>query len=148
MPKEIIRQVSWTGGELDPLVQGRRDLKAYFQGAAKLENHMVRPQGPATRRFGTAFIDTVRRPLVTVDISGATRTAPSGGNANKVVSDTDGVLLTTAPMGTDNPYVLVQIDFGGDVEIGAVDLVNFASQTGVAVPGEPPHNYPWGALIP
>lgn len=51
-------QVSFTAGELDPVLLGRIDQELYYKGAALLRNVVVNPQGHITRRPGTEYIDT------------------------------------------------------------------------------------------
>lgn len=46
-------QNSFVAGELDPSIWGRHDLKAYFQGAGKLDNFTVRKAGGVRKRHGT-----------------------------------------------------------------------------------------------
>lgn len=53
-------QTNFTSGELSPLLRGREDVNKYFNGAEKLENFLVKPQGGAWRRSGTQYIAEVR----------------------------------------------------------------------------------------
>ena len=52
-------KTNFTAGELDPNVNARTDIKYYYNGAAKLRNVYVLPQGGVRRRDGSTFIDTI-----------------------------------------------------------------------------------------
>jgi hypothetical protein len=56
MTRASITKTSFTSGELDPLLQGRLDLKAQEDGAAKLRNVVVHPTGGVSRRPGLRFV--------------------------------------------------------------------------------------------
>lgn len=51
---------SFAKGELSPLLEGRPDLAAYFDGAKTLENFALLRQGGVTRRAGTRFVSEVK----------------------------------------------------------------------------------------
>lgn len=55
-------QMSFAAGELSPAMYGRFDDQKYQQGLAKCRNFLVLPQGPATVRPGTAYVDTTKYP--------------------------------------------------------------------------------------
>lgn len=55
-------QNNFVSGELSPALYGRHDLKQYFQGAASIENFIVRDTGGLTKRPGTRFIDGAQGP--------------------------------------------------------------------------------------
>lgn len=52
MPQRIVSN-SFVSGEISPELYGRHDLKAYFNGAALLENFIVRRTGGSRKRPGT-----------------------------------------------------------------------------------------------
>jgi len=52
MPQRIVSN-SFVSGEISPELYGRHDLKAYFNGAALLENFIVRRTGGIRKRPGT-----------------------------------------------------------------------------------------------
>jgi hypothetical protein len=58
--KAVVVQTNFTSGELSPQLRGRVDIAKYFNGAASLENFMVKPQGGAIRRTGTYFVNEVK----------------------------------------------------------------------------------------
>jgi hypothetical protein len=51
---------NFTAGELSPRLDGRTDLGKYFNGAKKMQNFTVHPQGGAARRPGTLFVNEVK----------------------------------------------------------------------------------------
>ena len=55
-------QMSFTGGELAPAMFGRFDDQKYQQGLAKCRNFITLPQGPATLRPGTAYVNETKYP--------------------------------------------------------------------------------------
>lgn len=55
MASRII-QNNFVAGEISPELHGRHDIKAYFQGAAKLENFVPRRTGGVRKRAGTQFM--------------------------------------------------------------------------------------------
>jgi hypothetical protein len=50
---------NFTAGEVSPDLLGRGDLRAYANGAAKLQNLFIYPTGGVTRRAGLRYIDTI-----------------------------------------------------------------------------------------
>ena len=59
MPRIRRMQSSFTAGVLDPRLAARVNLKAYYEGAEKLDNALCIPQGGATRRPGLKYIATL-----------------------------------------------------------------------------------------
>ena len=49
-------QTNFNAGEIDPLLAARTDIEQYFQGAGRLRNVFVVPQGGVKRRPGTEFL--------------------------------------------------------------------------------------------
>ena len=62
--------VSFNGGELSPLLDGRIDLPQYMKGGQIMLNLIPTVQGPAVRRGGTRYIADAR-------FSGGVDSAPS-----------------------------------------------------------------------
>ena len=58
MAQRIIAN-SFVSGEISPELYGRHDLKAYFNGAASLENFLVRRTGGIRKRAGTEVLFTL-----------------------------------------------------------------------------------------
>lgn len=53
-------QTNFTAGEVSPGMYGRVDVNKYFNGARKLRNMVVAPQGGAYRRPGTRYVASVK----------------------------------------------------------------------------------------
>lgn len=65
MPTIKELKTNFVGGEQDPLLKARSDVKAYYNGAEYLRNVIVLPQGGARTRPGTRYVWTVPEiPLV------------------------------------------------------------------------------------
>lgn len=144
MPVEILRQQNWNNGELDPHMLGRRDLKAYYNSAALIENVALMPQGAKRRRPGQPFVDYLRHEIEAVALDAATLTAPNGGTAANAAVEDGTRLVTTGGMGTDDPYVILEIDFGEAVEVHLVDVIDAGAQAdGGESPLPPGIEYPW-----
>ena len=56
MALATITKTSFTGGELDPALYGRFDLRAYGEGAARLRNVVVQTTGGVRRRAGLSVV--------------------------------------------------------------------------------------------
>lgn len=54
-------KTNFVGGEQDPLLKQRSDVKAYYNGAEKLRNVIVLPQGGARSRPGMRYVWSVPR---------------------------------------------------------------------------------------
>ncbi len=146
MQSETIRQTNFTGGELHPDIKGRRDFKGYYSSMLAAGDLMCEPQGPLVRRPGFPFIDFVRLPLQAVSLATATVTAPNGGTvADAVDPSHSAAMLTTNHLGTTDPYVVLLIDLGEEMDISAVDLIDFAvvDASAPATPEPPPVSYPF-----
>lgn len=55
MPRAVPIQTNFTAGEISPRLRGRVDLNKYFNGAERLKNFIVKPQGGIFSRPGTIF---------------------------------------------------------------------------------------------
>ena len=84
MTKYVDFQSNFTAGEIDPLVRARIDINQYKNGASKLTNVLVQPQGGCKRRPGTKYLFEI----------------PSGD------SPEDGVRLVHFEFSTTDRYVL------------------------------------------
>ena len=56
MTRRHVYKTNFTGGELDPLLLGRGDLRAYENGARALTNVTLHPTGGVSRRPGLQFL--------------------------------------------------------------------------------------------
>lgn len=62
MPRLRVQKTSFAAGEISPTLLGRRDLRAYENGASALRNVFVHPAGGVTRRPGLRFVDSAAGP--------------------------------------------------------------------------------------
>ena len=60
MGKQLLSIPSFTAGEMSDSMQGRTDFAKYFSAASRIENFVVLPHGPLTRRPGTYFVSEVK----------------------------------------------------------------------------------------
>lgn len=125
MPQEIFRQNNFGAGQLDAAADARTDVQVYGRALALAENLIPTIQGPLRRRPGTAHVDMIRNRLEAVDLSSATITGPKGGIVADALSGAG--FTTTAALGTDDPYVILEIDFGAPVALAAIDLLDYAA---------------------
>jgi hypothetical protein len=98
MPKTKQLQTTFGRGELDPLLALRTDVNAYFQGAEKVRNLALIPQGGLRRRPGTQYLANHGTPNVRLAdfiFSNNQLYLFAFGNAELKVYDALGVLLTT-----------------------------------------------------
>lgn len=120
-------QTNFTSGELADVLDSRTDVKSYYNGADKLRNCLLVPQGPARRRPGLEHIGILPETLTRIT-SGITITVPNGGtgsNANDGSASTN--VVTTTEIQSVNPYVVVHYD------LGSAKLVKFADARGLKI---------------
>ena len=60
MPKTLVSVPSFTAGQLSPRMDGRTDFQKYFSSGKKINNFVVQPHGPVTRRPGTHYVAEVK----------------------------------------------------------------------------------------
>ena len=60
MAKALLSVPSFTAGELSPRMEGRTDFNKYFSAGTIINNFVVQPHGPVTRRPGSHFISEVK----------------------------------------------------------------------------------------
>ena len=56
MTRIVQIQTNFASGEIDPLLRARVDLNQYQNGAERLENVLVQPQGGVRRRGGMKYV--------------------------------------------------------------------------------------------
>ena len=123
MPLLQNTQNNFTAGELDPLLAAREDIRFYYSGLERARNVFVIPQGPVTRRWGLEYLLELEPGLDPVAVTAGMVAAPNGGVAADLV-DPDEIFETTTAIGTTDPYVVAQIDFGSATEVRFVDCVD------------------------
>jgi len=62
MARLRVHKTSFAAGEVSPLLLGRRDLRAFDNGAAALRNVFVHPEGGVSRRPGLRYVDMANGP--------------------------------------------------------------------------------------
>lgn len=113
---------TYTSGEQDPSLALREDIKHYYNGADKLRNVIVRPQGGLDRRWGTRYADELWPTIAIVATGTITPTAPNGGTAANANDLNDATfVITTTNLSTTSPYVVVHYDLGSAKTIDAAD---------------------------
>ena len=60
MGKQLLAVPSFTAGELSSSMEGRTDFAKYFSGCTRIENFVVLPHGPVSRRPGTYYVSEVK----------------------------------------------------------------------------------------
>lgn len=142
--QEIVRQVNFNIGEIDPRTDARSDLKVYYAALELAENLVTTPVGPIVRRPGTVFIDKARHVLEAVPVeAGNVFIGGLGGTAADLVA-ADGVLFTTTAIGI-GPATLFILDLGAPTEVALIDLMDYAmvEPAAPAGPAPPPFVYPY-----
>ena len=135
MAKSYPLQTNFTSGELDRQLRARSDVRHYYNGAAKIRNMLVKPQGGAERRPGQEYVKTI--PNQVSRVTGQTITCPNGGTtANANDDDTTTEVTTTAGISTTNPFVVVHYDLGSAQTIKFADVVGLRVDGGSGVTDE------------
>lgn len=114
MPRLKTFQTNFTSGELDDFLLARVDTRQYFNGARRLRNVLIVPQGGVFRRFGLEFNEQLPNQITQVSLLAGpvTVTMPQGGTVNNVIDNnltTEGV---GGAVGVVDPYILVHVDLG------------------------------------
>ena len=129
MSRQRLAKTSFTAGEIAPELLGRGDLAAYANGAALLRNVFILPTGGVTRRPGLRFVGRLHNAIAPV-AAGIAASAPNGGQAAHAHDgDPASRLVTTAAIGTADPYIAVRFD------LGAPRPVLFADARDIALNG-------------
>lgn len=126
MPRLKTFQTNFTSGELDDFLLARVDTKQYFNGARRLRNVLLVPQGGAFRRFGLEFNDKLPYQLTQLDLTagGITVTAPEGGTPANAIDDDLSTEILTGAVSTTDPFVIVHVDLGSAMTIQFADAVS------------------------
>lgn len=120
---------SFNTGELDLRLIERADVKHYHSAVATGKNIIGLPQGGGRAKFGSRYKYTARRQMTVQSLAGATFTAPNSGTANNAKDGSTATVLTTAAVNA-NPFVVLHMDFGSDVTLAALDLIDVSCATG------------------
>ena len=112
------------------LLKGRVDINQYYQAVETADNVVIVPQGGMKRRPGTEYIGTVVENLSRY--KGAP-TMPNGGSTSIINDNNDATTTsTTTPIGTINPYSVVEYDFGSPVWRDFFDLRQISLSSGTS----------------
>ena len=60
MAKTLVSVPSFTAGQLSPRMEGRTDFQKYFNAGSVINNFVVQPHGPVTRRPGSYYVAEVK----------------------------------------------------------------------------------------
>ena len=131
MPRVRQIQQRFTAGEIDPSMLARSDVDQYYSAAETLTNVETTPQGGFRRARGLAFRDRVLKQLTRE--TSYTVTAPNGGTtANLTDNNTATVFTTTTAVGTNNPYVVAQLDLSSAKAMGKVEALGVSLSSGTS----------------
>ena len=134
MPVVKLFQTNFTGGEIDPSLHGRADLKSYQNGAERLRNVEIIPQGGVRRRPGTLYnAELANEFLDRYDSTGIVITTPNGGTGANANDTADATLVNTTSvgMGTLTTFVIVQYDLGASSPVYCADIRNLYTDSSV-----------------
>lgn len=125
MGRFVVEQLSQSSGELDPELHSRKDTTHFYNGAKRLRNVFVKPQGGWRRRDGQPMLARHPRKLeeLHLDVTGITVTALNGGTAADMIDDTTSTgMTTTGTMDTTNPFGIWKVDLGEAKKVMFIDL--------------------------
>ena len=97
MSKAKVIKTNFTGGELSPLMFGRVDTVKYQNGAARLQNMLVRQQGGAWKREGSRFIGAVKTSTKKTTAKPATKTSTKKSTAKTATKTSTKKTTTKTP---------------------------------------------------
>lgn len=127
--KSHVVQANFLSGVLDPRASARVDTDAYNNGMLRGVNIEPIHLGGIRRRRGTRLRDIVPNQINRI-ATGITPTAPNGGIAVRANDNDDTTVVTTAAVGTTDPFVVVHYDAGTAVSVLFADAINISSSGG------------------
>lgn len=126
MTRTLEVQSTFSSGEVEPRLVERRDVQFYYSAMTRGRQIIALPQGGFAAASGTVLESSLRNPLTTVDISGATLTAPNGGNVAHLTDSDPATKLVTNPANA-GAFVILQIDLGSTRQFCALDARGFSA---------------------
>ena len=121
-------QASFSAGELEDLLEARRDLKKYASGLKQAVNLLPLPQGPATLRPGMRRLSRVRPMMAAADMSGIVASAPAGGDPAAALDGNYDTVMTSGSI--TGEATLLAVTFPEARPIAALDVSGFACPAG------------------
>ena len=136
MPRVKVFQTNFTSGELDDFLLARVDTAAYFNGARRMRNVFILPQGGTFRRFGLLFNDQLPNETTQEDLTagGIVVTAPEGGVAANAVDDNRLSHTQAGAVGVTDPYVLIKVDLTAAFTIQFADIISLTYDVAATTP--------------
>lgn len=129
-------QTNFTAGEVSPLLLGRVDITKYANGAQKLENFIVKPQGGITRRSGTRYVAAVNNQAYFTRLHKFIFSTVQaymlefGQNSLRIIANGALVLSGGVPIVLNTPYLATDLPF--------LKFAQSADELYVAHPNYPP----------
>jgi hypothetical protein len=118
--KTITIQNNFNAGVVNPRLKGRVDLPAYPKSLQAGDNCITIPYGGVRRRPGLRYVDTLKRKLVQ---NASIASMPEGGTAASISDfSLTTTTATTGNIGTVNPYIVAQHDYGSSEALYFIDV--------------------------
>lgn len=133
MPRSKAELYRFNKGELDPKLDARAELEAYYASAKQLQNVVVLPQGGLRRRFGSDYKDTIRNTITQYSSGSITASDPqtNGGTpGNLLDGDFSTKMTNTTGISTTDDYISWQLDLGSLQDVAFIDFENVTLSTG------------------
>lgn len=129
--KSHVIQSNFLSGVLDPRASGRVETQSYNNGLLRGKNIEPVHLGGVRRRRGTRYRATMPNRLARITAADVTETAPHGGTAANANDNSESTkVITTDPVGTDDPYVVVHYDLGDATAVLFADVLGIVSSGG------------------
>lgn len=129
-------KTNFSAGEVSPSMFGRVDTKRHQNGAAEVQNFVVRPQGPLVRRMGSAYLGEVKSSanatrLIPFQFSNTqTYALEFGNNVIRFWKDKALILSAGVPIELASPY--------SSADVAAIYFAQSADVIYLAHPSYPP----------
>lgn len=105
-----LANTTFVGGEVTPRLLGRSDIERFTLSAERVENLMIRPQGPLSRRRGSQYIGSGISSL-----SELVSYAPRRETAEVLAFDHQKIMVVTQPIPSyTNPATLPTVQYDDD----------------------------------
>lgn len=128
MARTLEVQSTFSSGEVEPRLVERRDVQFYYSAVTRGRQVIALPQGGFAATAGTVLESRLRNPVAAIDMSGATLTAPNGGDVGNLTDGDPETLLVTDPA-TSGTFVVLHIDLGAPATFVMLDARGFLAET-------------------